>query len=66
MFFLLLFLVACSGMQDSEKEKLRSMNAKGEFISRKHDECLYPLNPPTHRLRDKYPWERLHSNPEVK
>ena len=63
MFFLLLFLVSCSGLQDSEREKIRDMNAKGEFIGRKQDECLYPLENPTHRIRDKYPWE---TNAQVK
>jgi hypothetical protein len=44
-------------MEQSEQEKLRRMNAKGEFIYRNHDEHLYPIENPKHRVRDKYPWE---------
>ncbi|MES2345571.1 MAG: hypothetical protein V4494_06520 [Chlamydiota bacterium] len=53
--FLILF--SCSGPQQSEQEKIRRQNAKGEFIFRKESERLYftpSLNPHT---REKYPWE---------
>lgn len=48
---------ACSGMKQSEQEKLRRQNAKGEFIYRNHDEYHYVLKTPEHRIREKYPWE---------
>jgi hypothetical protein len=54
---LLLALAACSGMEQSEQEKLRRQNAKGEFIHRSHDEYHYTLHPPKHRVRERYPWE---------
>src|SRR5690348_16839415 len=51
-------LAGCSGMEQSERDKLREHNAQGEFIYRRHDEYLYPLPNPSHRIRDKYPWEQ--------
>ncbi|HEY5235564.1 MAG TPA: hypothetical protein VIJ14_05255 [Rhabdochlamydiaceae bacterium] len=57
-FFLLLVLAGCSGLEQSEQERIRRMNAKGEFIYREHDERLYPETPPPkQRYREKYPWE---------
>ena|ERR1700722_4779289 len=50
-------LVGCSGMQNSEQEKLRRQNAKGEFVHRRHDEFHYLLPTPEHWVREKYPWE---------
>lgn len=44
-------------MEQSEQEKLRRLNAKGEFIHRNHDEYHYLLAAPAHRIREKYPWE---------
>jgi hypothetical protein len=54
---LLFFLTSCSGMEQSEQDKLRRLNAKGEFIHRKHDECHYPLETPEHYVRERYSWE---------
>lgn len=54
---LLIFLVSCSGMQQSEQEKFRRQNAKGEFVHRRHDEFHYVLKAPEQRTREKYPWE---------
>ena len=54
---IIIFLAGCSGMEQSEQEKLRRLNAKGEFIHRNHNEYLYPLTTPTHHIREKYPWE---------
>jgi hypothetical protein len=52
-----LLLASCSGMQQSEQEKLRRQNAKGEFVHRLHHEFRYVLETPEHRVREKYPWE---------
>jgi len=57
LFLSLSLLTACSGMEKSEEEKLRRLNAKGELIHRHHDECNYPLETPEHQTREKYPWE---------
>lgn len=60
MFYVLIILAllcGCSGLEQSEYEKTRRLNAKGEFVYRKHDEVLYSLSPPVHRAREKYPWE---------
>jgi hypothetical protein len=56
-FFILLLLVGCSGLEKSEKEKLREKNAKGEYVYRHHDETLYTIPPPRHREREPYSWE---------
>jgi hypothetical protein len=55
--FFFVTLSACSGMEQSEQEKLRRLNAKGEFILRAHDEQHYALETPAHRVRERYPWE---------
>ena len=57
---LLLILCGCSGLEQSEQEKLRRLNATGEFISRNHDEILYAIPPPKYRSRPKYPWEETY------
>lgn len=57
LYSLILFLVGCSGMEQSEREKLRKLNAKGEFVYRNHDECHYPLEVPQRQIRERYPWE---------
>lgn len=54
----LLTLAACSGMEKSEQEKIRRQNATGEFVYRHHDEYLYAVDVPKHRIREKYPWEQ--------
>jgi hypothetical protein len=56
-FLVLALLTACSGMEKSEQEKLRRLNAKGEFVHRHHDEYHYALGVPKHLVREKYPWE---------
>lgn len=56
-FLLFLFLGACSGLEQSEQEKLRKAHAQGEFILRNHDEFAYLIHPPKYRIRKKYPWE---------
>lgn len=57
-YFFLLVLTACSGLEQSEQERIRRMNAKGEYIYRAHDDRLYPETPPPkQRHREKYPWE---------
>jgi hypothetical protein len=50
-------LLGCSGLEQSEQEKLRAQNATGEYIYRSHDEQLYAIPPPTPRTRAPYPWE---------
>lgn len=55
--FLIVALAGCSGLEDSEKEKLRKMNATGEHIYRSHEEALFAVNKPVHFVRENYPWE---------
>ncbi len=54
---LLLLLSGCSGHEKSGEQRLRDQNAKGEYVYRNHDERQYPLNTPSHREREPYPWE---------
>lgn len=44
-------------MEQSEKEKIRRMNCKGDLIHRNENECFYPISTPTHSPRVAYPWE---------
>jgi len=57
---------SCSGLELSEKEKLRQQNAKGEFIYRKRDERQFTVVEPTLRKKEPYPWEEIDSKPEIK
>ncbi len=61
-----LLLAGCSGMEQSEQEKLKRLNAKGEFVHRNHNECHYPLTTPVHRIREKYPWEMAYIGKHAK
>jgi gluconate kinase len=53
----LFFLMGCSGLEQSEQDKLREQNAKGEYIYRHDDEIVYPIIPPRHREAEPYPWD---------
>lgn len=52
-----LLLVGCSGLQQSQKEKMRQHNAQKEAIYRSHKDQNYVIEAPVHRVRDAYPWE---------
>ncbi len=52
-----IFLSGCSGLEDSEKEKLRKANATGETIYRSKDEVLFVTEGLKQFIREKYPWE---------
>lgn len=56
-FLLFLFLFGCSGMEHSEQERLKQLNARGEFIHRKSDEHQYEIETPVQHKRALYPWE---------
>lgn len=55
--FLLILLCGCSGLEESEKQKLRNMNAATERIYRNHDEIYYAVTAPIKREREPYSWE---------
>lgn len=63
---LLLALTGCSGLEDSEREKLRKMNASGEHIYRSHDEVLFAVKKPVHFVRENYPWEDSYIGNQIK
>lgn len=44
-------------MEQSEQERIKRINTKGEFIHRKSDERIYSFGEPRHCKRDPYPWE---------
>ncbi len=47
----------CSGLEESEKEKIRKANATAERIYRNQGEYPYQIDPERHREREAYPWE---------
>ncbi len=57
LFFLLLLFFSCSGLEKTEKEKIREQNAKGEYIYRKSNEVFYQVEAPKPRAKELYPWE---------
>lgn len=63
---ILLFFVGCSGLEDSERQKLRKMNASGEHIYRTHDEIHFAIKKPTHFVRTNYPWEETYVGNQIK
>lgn len=54
----LIFLCGCSGLERSEQEKIRKVNAKAEMISRQEDEKFCPIELPKQRTREPYSWEQ--------
>lgn len=63
----ILFLTGgCSGLEESEKEKIRQMNAIGEYIYRAHDEEHFALEAPKRRVRERYPWEEVYIGDHVR
>jgi hypothetical protein len=52
-------------MEQSEREKIRRLNCKGEPIYRNHNDILYPISPPAHTPRTSYPWESETNLPRI-
>jgi len=52
-----LLCCGCSGSDSSEKDRLRQLNQKGEFIYRVADEYLFVPPAPLPQLQQPYPWE---------
>lgn len=59
-------LAGCSGLEDSEKEKIRKMNASGQIIYRSHDESYFTIEEPISRQRDNYYWEDTYVGSHVR
>ena len=59
------FLIGCSGMEQSEREKLRRQNCKAEAIHRSHNDFFYPIPTPAHTPRSQYPWESEANLPRI-
>lgn len=53
----LLSLLGCSGLEQSEQEKIRRRNCRGEYIYRSKNEHYYTISDPIHTPRSLYPWE---------
>lgn len=64
--FILVALAGCSGLEDSEKERIRKMNATGEFIHRSHDEVVFAIEKPKRHIRKNYPWEDSYVGDQVR
>ncbi len=59
-FLLFAILAGCSGLEDSEKKKIRKMNAIGEHIYRSHNEYIFPIGKSVRRERENYHWEHAY------
>lgn len=57
LFLLLTLFFSCSGLEKTEKERLKEQNAKGEYIYRKTCEVFYQVEAPRPKAREPYPWE---------
>lgn len=62
----LVFLFGCTGMEQSEQDKIRQMNEQKEWIYRRHDEKTYTILSPLHREREPYPWEQGYAGRHAK
>ncbi len=58
-------LFGCSGLEQSEKEKTRRRNCKGEYIYRSQGDYFYPIAAPQHTPRAPYPWESEANLPRI-
>lgn len=54
---IIILLSGCASPEKSEQEKLRELNAKGEFIYRKSNEVFYTPQPLKVRVLEPYSWE---------
>lgn len=50
-------IMGCSGLEQSEYEKIRKLNEVKERIYRFCNEQQYAIDAPKHRIREKYSWE---------
>ncbi len=60
-----LTLPGCSRMEQSEKERIRRLNCKGDPIYRNSTEFFYPIATPLHTPRSPYPWESEGNLPRI-
>lgn len=57
-FLVLSFTVlSCSSQEESDGERLRKQNQKGEYIYRTQNEHRFIAEDPKPKLRELYPWE---------
>lgn len=63
---LALLLTSCSGMEESEKDKVRERNRSGEYVYRLHDKRIFESSAPYNRIKEKYPWERSYVGQQPK
>ena len=61
---LLVLVCGCSGLERSEQEKIRKVNAKAEVILRDEEEQFCKIETPKHRVRAPYSWEQVSSSKE--
>lgn len=59
-------LLGCSGLEESERERIRKMNATGEYIYRNNDEISFGIELPKHQPRARYPWEDTYIGNHIK
>lgn len=62
----ILLLLACSRMEESEKDLIRKANETSEKIYRFHDDYFFVASPPKLEQQEKYPWERSISGSNLK
>lgn len=54
---LALFFSSCSGLEKSEKKKIKEKNYLSETIHRSHNEYTFSIEPPTLANKPLYPWD---------
>lgn len=55
----------CSGLEKTEREKIRKRNCKGEAIYRNQGDIFYPIENPQLVVRSPYPWESESNLPRL-
>ncbi|MEN9343892.1 MAG: hypothetical protein RLZZ453_679 [Chlamydiota bacterium] len=56
---IIIISASCSGMEQSEQERLKRLNAKGEFIHRESGRYQYEIEPPRQNVRSPYSFEAV-------
>ncbi len=57
LYLIMIVLFGCSGLEESQQEKMKQNNVVREKIFRKSGDNFYAIQAPAQQKRERYPWE---------